>query len=141
MKGWVSLRDGGHGGYADICERSLLHVHGCKGIPHPLVSSSLIWACPDSEASVGSQEGLGIPVGLWAVGVGQSFQDNYGMQGQGAAGPFRSGRTPDPGWCLGSCGGQVGIDSADGDGAQAAGRSKRPGEGKGGIHRQGIDRS
>ena len=69
-------------------------------MPHPPVPSSLIWACPDLEAGVGSQEGLGIPVGLHMVGVGQSFQDNYGMQGQGATGPFRLGSTPAPGWWL-----------------------------------------
>lgn len=75
-----------------------------------------------------------IPVGLHMVGVGQSFQDNYGMQGQGAAGPFRSGRTPAPGWWLGSCGGQVGMDPADGDGAQTAGREARgPGKGEEGF--------
>lgn len=141
MKGWVSLGDGGHGGYAGISEHSLLHAHGCEGMPHPPVPSSLIWACPGLEAGVGSQEGLGIPVGLHVVGVGQSFQDNYGMQGQGATGPFRLGSTPAPGWWLGSCGGQVGMDPADGDGAQTTGRSKRPGQGRRGIHRQGIGRS
>ena len=92
----MSLEDGGHGSYSGISERSLLRAQGCEGMPHPPVPSSLIWACPDSEAGVGSKEGLGYPSRVAHGGGGAVLPGQLWDAGPGSrrAFPVRQDSSP-----------------------------------------------